>query len=620
MLPFMPGLLSLRSAFQTPLARRTADVFEWVFEPLLRMRGLNRVYARFLAANGPADFFNEGLKVLDIRPRVSADDLARIPRQGPVVVVCNHPFGGIDGIVMGAVLQRVRPDCRLLVNFLLARLEGMAAHAFTVDPFGGEEAAARNLAGIRGSLGWLRKGGLLATWPAGEVAHFNWRQRRVIDPPWAENLAGLIRRSGATVVPVFFPGRNSLLFQVLGMLHPLARTLLLPREMLRRAGSEIELRVGQPITPARLAGFTSDRQMLDFLRLKTCILRSRADPAKPPPRFRPWLRAPRSARRGMPIVPAQAPEQLAADIAALPAEQRLVRHLEFGVYYARAAQIPRLLDEIGRLREITFRAVGEGTGLACDLDSYDPHYLHLFLWDHGTNQLAGAYRLGLTDEIFAKQGKPGLYTTTLFRYEPGALRALNPAIELGRSFISEAYQRRYNALGLIWRGIGQFIARNPRYRILFGPVSISKDYRRLSKNLMVHWLRATSTDPLLASKVSARKPPRPRHFGILDRAAIAHAVRDIEDVSALIAEIEPGEKGVPVLLRHYLKLNATLLSFNIDPAFNNSLDGLIFVDLLRSPAKTLVRYMGAEGAAAFLAFHEKAGNVAAATARPLPLA
>jgi hypothetical protein len=204
------------------------------------------------------------------------------------------------------------------------------------------------------------------------------------------------------------------------------------------------------------------------------------------------------------------------------------------------------------------------------------------------------------------RGKGGLYTTTLFRFKPGVIASLDPAIELGRSFVVEKYQRKPVSLGLLWKGIGQFIVRRPKYCTLFGPVSISKEYQSLSKNLMVAYLKEHTLDPVLASKVKARNPARSRNFGSLDRSSFCRSVRDIEDVSALISEIEREERGVPVLLRQYLKLNATMLSFNVDPAFNDSLDGLVLVDLRRTPVKTLQKYMGQEGARRFLARHKAA--------------
>lgn len=593
--------LNPADAIGSPLLRGGMRALSWFTEPVLKFNALDRCYQHLRQSLSEDEgFFETALKTVDAHLKISDRDLERIPTEGPVIVVCNHPFGGLDGIAVGALLQRVRPDSKLMVNFMLSRLEGIGKHIITVDPFGGDDSKARNLKGVRDCLKWLKQGGLLATWPAGTVSHLHLDKRQVTDPQWAENLAVLIRRSKATVVPLYIPGRNSSFFQLAGCLHPRLRTLLLAREMMAKRGSKIEIRVGSTITAARLDRFDSDRQLMDFLRLRSYILQSR-DVAE---RLSFRQRFHRRHSRGKALAAAQSTQVLAEEVDALPVSQKLATHNEYAVYYARAGQIPSLLNEIGRLRELTFRAVGEGTGKALDLDAFDQTYLHLFLWNHAKSELVGAYRLGPTDEIMAKQGKHGLYTTTLFRYRSAVLRHLNPALELGRSFIVEAYQRKHMTLGLIWRGIGEYIARNPRYAILFGPVSISREYQSLSKNLIVHYLNETNLDPALANKVKARKPPRSRFFGSLDRASFSKSVRDIEDVSALISEIEREVKGVPVLLRHYLKLKATMLSFNVDPDFNDCIDGLVLVDLRSTPRNALERYMGKTGAEGFLSYHE----------------
>ena len=596
-----PRLVDFSEMARRPLARCLLKFLQVVSDPLLHTRRLNKLYLNLLderRRDPGGSFFNKGLGVLGIRYRVTEEDLQRIPAEGPVFLLANHPYGGVDGLVLGSLLDRVRPDGRLLVNFLLDRIDHMGGRCFYVNPFGGPEAARENLKGIRDSLRWLHQGHALATFPAGTVSHLRWGSRRVTDPAWAENVASLILKTGATVVPVYFGGRNSWLFQLAGLLHPSLRTAMLPREMVRARGRVIDVRIGNPITARRLSHFGSPREMMDFLRLRTYILQSREVADKTV--FNPDVRR---AGEGKPIVDAQSPAELEKEINELPAAALLTESGNFAVYAARAADMPRTLLELGRLREITFRAVGEGTGEPRDLDKFDSDYWHLFIWNREERELVGAYRLGLTDEILAKRGKSGLYTTTLFRIRSQVIASINPAIELGRSFVVEKYQRRPLSLGLLWKGIGQFIVQRPQYATLFGPVSISNEYRSLSRNLMVAYLREHMLDPEFASKVKARNPARSRSFGSLDRNSFKRSVRDIEDVSALISEIEREERGVPVLLRQYLKLNATLLSFNVDPAFNDSLDGLMLVDLRRTPHRVLEKYMGAEGASRFLAHH-----------------
>lgn len=302
------------------------------------------------------------------------------------------------------------------------------------------------------------------------------------------------------------------------------------------------------------------------------------------------------------IVPAIRKSLLKAEVEALPPDQLLAASGVFTVHSARAGQIPWCLQEIGRLRELTFRSAGEGTGRASDIDLFDTYYLHLFVWDAKAECIVGAYRMGLADEILARYGKRGLYTQSLFKCGPRVLRTLNPAIELGRSFVRAEYQRNFAPLLLLWRGIGRFVARSPRHAVLFGPVSISNSYEPLSRRLIVDYLKANSIEAGLARHVKPRRPFRAGKPADWNDAGFS-GLGDIEELSRAIERIEPDRKGVPILLKHYLKLGGRVLGFNTDDQFGDALDGLILVDLRASDPRILARYMGDEGAAGFLAYH-----------------
>jgi putative hemolysin len=294
--------------------------------------------------------------------------------------------------------------------------------------------------------------------------------------------------------------------------------------------------------------------------------------------------------------------RLKAEVDALPASQQLVQAGRFCVYCAPAAQIPRVLQEIGRLRELTFRAVGQGTGKCADIDLFDAYYLHLFVWDARDWAIVGAYRLGLVDEILARHGKRGLYTHTLFRYRTRMMERLNPGIEVGRSFVRAEFQRSFAPLLLLWRGIARFVERSPRYAVLFGPVSISNRYAPASRRLMVAYLSAQRADPRLAGEVRPRRPYREATAVSAPHAELA-GLRSIDELSQLIERIEHDHKGIPVLLRHYLRLGGRLLAFSVDEKFANSLDGLLLVDLRETEPTVLARYMGQSGTNAFRAYH-----------------
>lgn len=284
----------------------------------------------------------------------------------------------------------------------------------------------------------------------------------------------------------------------------------------------------------------------------------------------------------------------------------MVDNGDFKVYCANAEQTPHILQELGRLREITFRATGEGTGKSIDLDIYDNYYLHLFIWHSTRYEIVGAYRLGLGDKIMKRFGKRGFYSHSLFKYHSQLINQLNPAIELGRSFIREEYQRSFSPLMLLWKGIGAYIAQHPHYRKLFGPVSISNNYQRSSQQLMVDFLRANNHRPELSRLVKPRSPFKSKEIHYPDQAT--SGFKNIDSIAQLISEIEQDNKGIPILLKQYLKLGGTILEFNVDDQFNNALDGLIMVDLLHTDPKVLGKYMGNDAAQMFLQHHQTSNN------------
>ena len=582
-------------------------------ERVLAFPALNAVYQRTRASRAPHLFCERALQSLAVEIDASAEDLARIPTTGPLIVVANHPFGGLDGLILTALLQRVRADVQILANYLLRRIPEMRETCIFVDPFGGPAAAAHNHGAMKSAVHWVQRGGVLGVFPAGEVSHYTLRRGCVTDPPWDDSVARLVRRTGATVLPVYFSGGNSRFFQFAGLLHPRLRTAMLPRELLRKRGQSVRVEIGSPISFSRVSRFLTAKdadnqsrrdeavRLTEYFRVRTYILRGRGAAKQR------WNAGTTDRAAQMvelrPIVDALPPAVVSAEVEALPAEQCLASSGSWRVLFGNAQQLPNVLREIGRLRESTFRLVGEGTGREVDLDRFDPHYLHLFVWNAEARHIVGAYRMGQTDVLLKRFGADGLYTSTLFRYRPRLLDQLTPALELGRSFVIPEVQRDYAPLLLLWRGIGRFVALHPRYRRLFGAVSISDEFQTMTKQLLMAFLRVRSFDTELAALVQPRNPPKMQRFRDADERRLAMLVDDVADVEELVGEIESNRRSVPVLLRQYLKLNAKLLGFNIDPDFGDVLDGLVLVDLTTVEPPILNRYLGRDGAAAFLAHH-----------------
>jgi len=568
-----------------------------LFERLSGLRQVAEVYEQIPQECSGANFLERVLEILGVKVRVSPEDLKRIPRTGPLLVVANHPYGGIEGVILGHVLASVRPDVKIMANYMLGRVPQLQELMVFVDPFAQAGSARRNLAGLRKTLEWVAAGGALATFPSGEVAHLDLRSRRVVDPQWTPMVARIVRRTGTPVLPVFFCGRNGWLFQTLGLIHPALRTGMLPRELVARRGTTVEMRIGRPVAASKLISMGDDRELIEHLRDRTYLLGRRESRDRGS-----RVRAASMVLDGTePVAEGASAEALRAEIDRLPAESLLVSSGGQDVFVAEADRIPGLLHEIGRLRERTFRTVGEGTGQALDLDLFDRSYRHLFIWDRAASELVGAYRLGLTDELLAAEGIEGLYTSTLFRFKPALFSAMGPALEMGRSWVRPKYQRSFASLLLLWKGIGKFVVRHPEYATLFGPVSVSADYQTASQQLIVAFLRENDYVHQWSRWVRPRTPYRAKRS---PGGPGPSRLRSLDEVSGFVAELEADEKGVPILLKQYLRLGGRLLGFNVDPDFSNVLDILIAVDLRRTEPRTLVRYMGREGARLFAGHHE----------------
>lgn len=603
-------VVDLRSFIKDPLQQRVFSIVGGAVEKLLALDGINQIYYSAADADPRHDFMDRVLQVMKVETLVSESDLSRIPREGRLVVVANHPFGGIEGIVLGALLRSLRPDVKFMANFLLKAIPDLQDALILVDPFDRDVSAKVNLRPIKDCVRWLREDRALGVFPAGAVSHMDLRRGGVTDPAWSPTIGRLIHMTEAPVLPVFFRGSNSLLFQILGMVHPRLRTSLLPRELVNKRNRTLEVRIGHVLPYARLAGFKDDRMLMDYLRERTYHLRCRAVP-RGEKMHRQALPIRMLEPRSEEVAPPESVERLSDEVASLPPEARLVQNGSFDVWIAEADQIPHLLLEIGRLRELTFRGVHEGTGRARDLDRFDEYYLHLFVWNREKREVVGAYRLGRTDLIVKRLGLSGLYTSTLFHYRMKLLDRISPALEMGRSFVRPEYQKNFSPLLLLWKGLARYVALHPQYRRLFGPVSISSDYQTSSRLLLVAFLKASSFLPGLARLVRPRKPLRTNPLASLSLRKSSAVVRDLDEVESLIADLETDLKGIPVLLRQYLRLGGKLLAFNVDPAFSNVLDGLILVDLVQTEPTLLAKYMGADAVAKFRAYHAAKERISA---------
>ncbi len=557
------------------------------YRQLFGLAHLERVRESIPQGLDPLRFVAAVLRELRVEVAIAPGAHRLVPRLGALAVVSNHPYGALDGLAALAAIGEHRTDVKVLANRDLVAVPEIDPLILPVVPDAGSRGVSSNAASMRAALKWLAAGHCVIAFPAGEVAHLDMHSRCITDPRWNPNIARLIQLSGAQVLPIHFSGANSGLFQLVGLFHPKARTMLLPRELSRRVGSRVQLTIGAPITADRIRAVENAESLTAHLRLRTYALAAEA-------RANAGVELPVSPAPIVPqsIVPAADPLAITMEIRSLSPECQLLQQGDYRVYCAQAPQIPQALREIGRLRELTFRGAGEGTGRAIDLDAYDKTYDHLVLWHEANQQIVGSYRIGRIDELRKLDGTASLYTASLFKLREPLFQLLGPTLELGRSFVRSEYQRSFAPLLMLWKGIGEYIAREPRYVHLLGPVSISNEFSAASKQVMVEYLRRQHLDPVLCHFAAARQPVVRSRLA-KDLSAEVAGLGHIDALAELVTNLEPDGKSVPILLKHYLRLGGRMLAFNVDPAFRNAIDCLLLVDLRRTDRRVLARYVPA---------------------------
>ncbi|WP_434361709.1 lysophospholipid acyltransferase family protein [Parasalinivibrio latis] len=572
------------------LPRKTPfGILESVAERICGLKKLDSLYQQRPEGVDCDNFLTYTLQALGISHQIVKGSLESIPESGPVIVVANHPLGGVEGVILAEILRKKRNDVQVLANHFLRRIPELRELFIGVDVFETANAMKANIRALRDAHEHLGKGGVLLVFPAGSVSELD-KNGDVSDKVWSHSVAKMAKRSGAAVLPVYVGGRNSRTFYRARKVHPIISTAMLGRELLNKEGMTVPLSIGELIPNKEVVQFETDEAVMNYLRLNTYLLGEKGT-----------YEASVTADGLMPLGDAVPARVLSRELEGLPPEARLCTSDNMDVYCACASDIPNMLNEIGRVRETSFRAVGEGTGLARDIDSYDSYYHHLFIWDRENRKLVGAYRLGVVSEIINNYGLDGLYSRSLFDYNDRFLARLNQSVEVGRSVVAEEYQRSLSALLMLWKGIAAFVMQRPEHTHLFGPVSISNDYGSLVRQLMAETLSIHYYDDELAGMVAPRTPLKDdsRRFWHTDMLT---ALTDLQQLNRIVSKMADG-KGVPVLLRQYLGLNGKLVCFNVDPDFNDALDGLIVVDLRNVPEKTLARYMGKKEAVDYLTFH-----------------
>lgn len=518
------------------------------------------------------DFTTDFLKSINITYNSPCSGLDRIPTKGGAIVVCNHPMGALDGILLIDMIGKIRPDTKFLGNFLLMRLQTLSDFFLPVNPFNNK--SSKNISGIKKALEHLEQGGLLIVFPAGEVSTYQ-KSTLIEDKSWGKSIMKFIQKAEVPIVPIHINGKNSLRFHLSGKIHPILRTLQLPLELINKQNKSFVISVGNPIIVKRQKELGSLEKLTSYIRNNVYVLKHASENVQHQAEI----------TNLEPLAEQIDKEILSSEIERLKPQTFLFESSSYEVHFVAPKQSDKILQEIAILREQTFRKVGEGTGKGLDTDNYDNTYHQLIMWDRSEKKIMGGYRIALGKEIIEKEGINGFYTNSLFHIDKNMESTLEKTLELGRSFITEDYQRKPISLMLLWRGIMYVLLKNSQYRYMLGPVSVSGEFHDISKRIIMEYLKLNHFNNTLAKSIK----PRAGITGISTYSAasdIAQQFKSVELIDKLIKDIEP-QGGIPVLIKKYLQLGGKILSFNVDKEFNNSLDAFIHVDITTIPKSTL---------------------------------
>ena len=537
--------------------------------------GLGKINRLF---DGAADyqgreFADHLLENMNITIDVSPEQLENIPKEGGFVVVSNHPFGGIEGVMLLSAIAKVRPDFKLMANFILAHIPNLKECFFSVNPFEKNPEWKSSVGGIKGAIQHIAAGNGLGVFPAGEVSRYHGHNFPE-DLPWSTSIARIIKNAGVPVIPVFWDGRNSKLFYAMDKIHTMLGTARLTRELINKHDTRFQLQIGKPILPTEVVTYENPKDLAAYLRSRSYALEANI----------PSNLVEKTEVKLDEIEDPADLSMMSAELEAIREKSFLYSASDFDCYLADYKDIPNLMHEIARLREVTFRAIGEGTGKSLDQDEFDTHFKHLILWDKAKQKIAGCYRLGIGSEIIPKLGIKGFYVSTLVDFDESFSDKLSHTIELGRSFVSLEYQKEVLPLVLLLRGLSDVVVRYPEINHFIGPVSISSWYPKFYQSLIVRFVSEKhAIEDELKDKVTPKTPFVPDFLKVDSDVLLQNNMTSVDKFDKFLFRLSNGEYRLPTLFKKYLKLNAKFLCFNVDPDFNDTLDALLFLTFTDFP-------------------------------------
>lgn len=561
------------------LSFRGSDYFARLLMNMLRFNRFNKAYSSIAGKEG-VEFIDEVIKILDYNIDLDEKELLKIPLKGPFIAIANHPLSGFDSLLLIKYLSLVRTGVKVWGCTNLKKIEPVSSHFINECYKTQVENYQYDPEDFKNASSHLENGGVVCIFPAGEKSDpgvYDGFSEKI----WKYPILKFIKSANVPVLPVYFQDKGSRLLHLLAKINPSIQLGGIPAELLSKKHKSIKIRIGNPISGSRQEKFEDIFKYGRFLRAKTFCLESNIE-IKP---FFNYSLIPKA--KPEPIIDAIPLEKILEEIENIKEEALLFKLKNYAVYCTPSLKIPNILNEIGRLREITFREVGEGTNQSIDVDEFDLYYNQLFIWDEEENKFVGAYRIGMGKEILAQFGKRGFYLQSLFKINNEFKSVLNESLELGRSFVVKEYQRKPLPLFLLWKGILYFLLKNPEYRYLIGPVSISNNYSKISKELIIKFIMANHLNWKMASMIKPRNSYKFKSVNDNINVLMENMERDINLLDQIIGDLDELNSGLPVLLKKYIKLNAKIIGFNVDPKFNNSLDGFIILDVFDVPENTI---------------------------------
>ena len=538
----------------------------------LRLGKINRLFDAAADYQG-REFADHLLENMGITIDVSPEQLENIPKEGGFVVVSNHPFGGIEGVMLLSVIAKVRPDFKIMANFILSHIPNLKECFFAVNPFEKNPEWKSSVSGIKGTIMHIAEGKGLGVFPAGEVSRYHGHDYPE-DLPWSTSIARIIKNANVPVIPVFWDGQNSKLFYAVDKIHSMLGTARLTRELINKHDTCFNLQIGKPILPSEIELYENPKQLAAYLRSRSYALEANI-PAKAAEK--------KVAHMETIVAPVELP-LMQAELEAIREKSFLYSSSDYDCYLTDYEDIPNLMREIARLREETFRAIGEGTGKSLDQDEFDKHFKQLILWDKVKQKIAGCYRLGIGSEIIPRFGIKGFYVSTLVNIDESFSDKLSHTIELGRSFVPLEYQKEVLPLMLLLRGLSDVVVRYPEINHFIGPVSVSAWYPIFYQSLIARFVSEKhAVEDELQGKVTPKTLFVPDFLKVDPDVLLENNMNGVDKFDKFLFRLSNGLYRLPTLFKKYLKLNAKFLCFNVDHDFNDTLDALLFLTFTDFP-------------------------------------